>query len=81
MRGSVCFALNNEEVIYYSSEYFVVHNLLTKESSIIRKEGSFTHATLYIDKFETDTRNDLILTIERSNNFLYVLLAPFRWDN
>jgi hypothetical protein len=47
----VCFALNNEEVIYYSSEYFVVHNLLTKESSIIRKEGSFTHTTLYIDKF------------------------------
>lgn len=49
-----------------------MHNLLSKESSIIRKEGSFNHTTLYIDRFQTDTRNDIIFTIERSNNFLYI---------
>jgi hypothetical protein len=62
-------------VIYYSSEYFVVHNLLTKESSIIRKEGSFNHKTIYIDKFETEIKNDIIFTIERSSSHLFVPLA------
>lgn len=48
VRGSVVMALNNEEVIYYCSQYFVVHNLLTKESSIIHREGSLAHTTLFM---------------------------------
>lgn len=28
--GTVIYALSAEEVIYYSCEYFIVHNLLTK---------------------------------------------------
>lgn len=49
-----------------------MHNLLTKESSIIRKEGSFNHKTIYIDKFETEMKNDIIFTIEKSSTHLFV---------
>ncbi len=73
IRGSVMFALSSEEMLYYSSEYFIVLNLISKESVVIKREECFNHTVLYINRFKYDSKTDIVFTIERGNNQLYVL--------
>lgn len=72
IKGHIMFALTNEEMLYYSSEYFVVHNLISKESEVIKREGCPNHCVVYIDRFQNDKKNEVVFTIERYNHCLYV---------
>lgn len=81
IRGSLMFALSSEEMLYYSSEYFIVLNLISKESVVIKREGCFNHTVLYINRFKYDSKTDIVFTIERGNNQLYVLFQRSRWGS
>ena len=80
------FTLTTEEMLYYSSEYFIAHNLISKESTVIKREGCLNHTVLYIDQFQNEQKNIVIVTIERFNHCLYVYLEECRsadckfWD-
>ncbi len=42
-----------------------MHNLVSKENSVIHKEGCANHTTIFIDRFLSEDKSDIIFTIER----------------